>query len=95
MKVIVREAAARDLEDIFHWIAKDNPSAARGVVERIGLRINRLALFGLPHIGRPGLAEGTRELIEPPYIIVYSVDEPADEITVLAMLHGARDRTKD
>jgi toxin ParE1/3/4 len=95
MKVIVRESAARDLEDIFAWISKDNPRAAADMVERIRLRINRLAFPGLSHIGRPGLVEGTRELIEPPYIIVYSVDEAADEIAVLAVMHGARDRGKE
>jgi toxin ParE1/3/4 len=36
--------------------------------------------------------KGTRELVEAPYIIVYMVDEPADEIAVLAIVHGARDR---
>ena len=92
MKVVVRESAARDLEDIFGWISKDNPHAAATLIERIRLRINRLAFPGLSHIGRPGLVEGTRELIEPPYIIVYMVDEPADEIAVLAVMHGARDR---
>ena len=51
-----------------------------------------LAIPGLSHIGRPGLVEGTRELVEAPYIIIYMVDEPADEITVLAIVHGARDR---
>jgi plasmid stabilization system protein ParE len=30
--------------------------------------------------------------VEAPYIIIYMVDEPADEITVLAIVHGARDR---
>ena len=95
MKVIVRERAARDLEDIFAWISKDNPRAAAEMVERIGLRINRLAISGLSYIGRPGLVEGTRELVEPPYIIVYSVDEAAGEITVLAVMHGARDRDKE
>jgi plasmid stabilization system protein ParE len=30
--------------------------------------------------------------VEAPYIIVYMADEPADEITVLAIVHGARDR---
>ena len=34
-------------------------------------------------MGRPGLVEGTRELVEPPYIIVYMVDEPADEMLCL------------
>ena len=60
MKVVVREAAALDLDAIFAWISKDNPRAAAEMVERIRLRINRLAFAGLSHIGRPGLVEGTR-----------------------------------
>jgi plasmid stabilization system protein ParE len=43
-------------------------------------------------MGRPGLAEGTRELLETPYIIVHSVDETAGAIEVMAIVHGARDR---
>jgi plasmid stabilization system protein ParE len=92
MKVAVRDSAIRDLEDIFNWISKDNPSAAIALVERIRLRINRLGHPGLSHIGRPGLVEGTRELIEAPYIIVYEVDDGVEEVTVLAVMHGARDR---
>ena len=92
MKVVVHEAAARDLDDILEWISKDNPQAAAILVRRILKRIDRLAVSGLPHVGRPGLREGTRELVEPPYIIVYIVDEPADEITVLAIFHSARNR---
>jgi plasmid stabilization system protein ParE len=57
-------------------------------------RIDRLAIPGLSHIGRPGLMEGTRELMETPYVIVYMVDETADEIAVLAIVHGARDRER-
>ena len=94
MKVIVRESAALDLEAIFSWISKDNPRAAAEMIERIRLRINRLAFAGLSHIGRSGLVEGTRELVEPPYIVVDVVDEVVDEIQVLAVLHGARDRRK-
>jgi toxin ParE1/3/4 len=92
MKVVIREAAARDLDDILDWISKDSPRAAAGLVQRILARIDRLAIPGLSHIGRPGLVEGTRELVEAPYVIVYMVDEPADEITVLAIVHGARNR---
>ena len=95
MKVVVREAAALDIDAIFSWISKDNPRAAAEMVEHIRLRINRLAFAGLSHIGRPGLVEGTRELVEPPYIVVYMVDEPVDEITVLAVMHGARDRENE
>jgi len=43
-------------------------------------------------MGRPGFVEGTRELLEWPYIIVYRVDEERDEIVVLSIVHGARDR---
>lgn len=92
MKVVIREAAARDLDDILDWISKDNPQAADRLVRRILTRIERLAVSGLPHVGRPGLRDGTRELVEPPYIIVYIVDEAADEITVLAIFHSARNR---
>jgi toxin ParE1/3/4 len=92
MKVIIREEAALDLERIFHWISKDNPHSAIEMVERIRLRINRLAFPGLSHIGRPGLVEGTRELVEPPYIIIYTADEKAGEIGILAVMHGARNR---
>ena len=84
--------AARDLDDIFDWISRDSPKAAAEIISRISGRIDRLAISGLSHIGRPGLVEGTRELIEGPYIVVYVVDELAEEITVLAIVHGARDR---
>ena len=48
----------------------------------------------LASMGRPGLVEGTRELIERPYIVVYRMDEQLDEIVVVAVVHGARDRTR-
>jgi toxin ParE1/3/4 len=92
MKVVVHEAAAGDLDNILEWISMDSPRAAAELVRRILARIDRLAIPGLSHIGRPGLVEGTRGLVEMPYIIVYTVDEPADEIAVLAIIHGARDR---
>ena len=92
MKVVVREAAAREFDEILDWISRDSPRAAAEVSRRILARIDRLTTPGLSHIGRPGLVEGTRELLEAPYIIVYAVDEPADEITVLTIVHGARDR---
>jgi toxin ParE1/3/4 len=95
MKVFVREAAARDLDGIFDWIFRDSPKAALEIVRRIEGRIDRLAISGLSHIGRPGLVKGTRELIEGPYVIVYAVDELAEEVTVLAIVHGARDRKAD
>ena len=48
------------------------------------------------HMGRPGFVlEGTRELLEWPYIIVYKVFEDKDEIVVLSIVHGARKREQE
>ncbi len=59
---------------------------------RIEAKVMRLAAPELTHMGRPGQVQGTRELIEYPYIIVYRVREEAREVLVLAVVHGARDR---
>lgn len=92
MKVIVRARAEDDLDDIFQWIAKDNPRAAASMVARIRDRINALEVNSLAHMGRPGFVEGTLELVEYPYLIIYRVDDALREVVVLAIMHGARDR---
>jgi len=70
MKVLLREDAEDDLNRIFVWISKDNPLAAADMVARIRDRISLLEVDSLAHMGRGGLVEGTRELVEYPYIIV-------------------------
>jgi toxin ParE1/3/4 len=92
MKVIVREKAEEDLDRIFAWIARDNPRAAADLVSRIRDHINLLELDNVAHMGRPGFVDGTRELIEYPYIIIYSVDGHRREIDVLSIMHGAQER---
>ena len=92
MKVVVREKAEEDLDRIFAWIAKDNPHAAADMVSRIRDHINLLELDNVAHMGRPGFVDGTRELIEYPYIIIYSVDDRRREIDVLSIVHGAQER---
>lgn len=95
MRIVVRAKADADLDEIFAWIAKDSPHAAVGMMRRIRERIGELATPGLEHMGRPGLDPGTRELVEPPYIIVYEVHEARNEIEVLYIVHGARHREDD
>jgi plasmid stabilization system protein ParE len=90
MKVIIRGKAADDLDQIYSWIAKDNPRAARDMVLRVHDRIARLELEALAHMGRPGRVEGTRELVEYPYIVVYQVAAERTEIIILSVIHGAR-----
>ena len=92
MKVIIREAAEADLDHIAEWIAQDSPSAAVRMVKTIRDRISFLETDELAHMGRPGLVEGTRELLEYPYIIVYQVYDDGGEVVVLSIVHSARDR---
>jgi plasmid stabilization system protein ParE len=93
LKVIIHEAACNDLENIVGWIAKDSPTSARSVAERVLDTIeNKIPLF--PRIGRIGKVEGTREWILRglPYIVVYQIDEAREAVTILGIFHGAQQR---
>jgi toxin ParE1/3/4 len=92
MNIVIREEAVDDLDSIFAWIARDNPRAAAATVRLLRERIEVLATPGLDYIGRRGRAAETRELVEPPYIIVYQVIEERQEIVIIAILHAAQNR---
>jgi toxin ParE1/3/4 len=95
MKVVVREKAEDDLDSIFQWIARDNPRAAAQMIGRIRDRINALELDSLAHMGRKGFVEGTLELVEYPYLVVYQVDDSRHEVDIVAIVHGAWNREDD
>ncbi len=80
--------AARDLELIGDYIARENPRAADRVVRRIRDRARDLTDY--PLLGRTGRVENTRELVVPatPFIVVYRVDD--DRVEILAVFHSAR-----
>ncbi len=92
MRVAFEPGASDDLDRAYAWIAKDNPRAAAELIARIEAKVMQLAAPELTHMGRPGLVSGTRELLEWPYIVVYRIDEVRDEVVVVAVVHGARDR---
>jgi len=80
--------AANQLEGIVERIQQNNPDAARKTAQAILERIGELKVF--PQLGRPGQdVEGTRELVCPPYVIVYRLKNDAAEI--LCIWHGAQD----
>ena len=92
MKVVTRDRAARELEAIYAYIARDNPRAANRVIRGLRERIQRIAETDFPEIGRQGRLPGTRELVHPPYIIVYYVERTMNRLTILSVRHGARRR---
>jgi addiction module RelE/StbE family toxin len=92
VKLVFDDEALTDLEDIFHWIARDNPRAAHAVVVRLFESVEYLASF--PQMGHRGRDEGTFEWVVPrlPYIVVYEIDRKAEQVIVVAVFHGAQDR---
>ncbi len=79
--------ASDQLEAAIQHILQDNPTAARNLAQTVIDRIEELATF--PGLGRPGEVKGTRELVSPPYVVVYRSTEEIVEI--LHVWHGAQD----
>ncbi len=88
MRVVWTAPAARDLEVIGDYIARQNPNAARRTVRRVRAQVRTLAAH--PYLGRRGRVADTRELVitSTPFIAVYRVVD--DRLEILAVFHGAR-----
>jgi toxin ParE1/3/4 len=80
--------ALRDLDDVYAYVAADNPAAAGRLVEQIEEGVQRLSRH--PRMGRVGRVPGTRELViaGTPFLVVYLLE--ADRAVILTVLHGAR-----
>ena len=90
MSVRFTRRAINDLASIREYIADDNPMAASRMAVEIVAVCDRLEIF--PERGKPGLRKGTRELTTVwPYVIVYRIS--GADIDILAIWHGAQDRT--
>jgi plasmid stabilization system protein ParE len=88
MKARFTIEALTHIAAIHSYIEARSPVAAA----RIFADSDRLADF--PHIGHVGAAPRTYEWIVQglPYIIVHEIDQRKDELVVLGIFHGARER---
>lgn len=79
-----------DLEEIFDFIAADNPRRARTYIEEI--RLSCLSLCDMPRMGveRADLRPGLRILPLWRRIVV-AYELPADRVDVLRVFSGGRD----
>jgi plasmid stabilization system protein ParE len=92
MSVVFTRRALRDLANIHAYISDENPNAASRMAVEILAACDRLELF--PERGRPGIRRNTRELTSVwPYVIVYRVLRR--NVEILAIWHGAQDRSSD
>jgi toxin ParE1/3/4 len=88
MKVRFNRGALRDLEEIFDYIAADNPRAAAALVARIE---DAAALIGhIPEIGVTTSRPQFRRFPVGNYLIVYEI--MPDEVLIQYVRHGARKR---
>ncbi len=87
MRIRWSPEARRQVGEIWHYIALDDPAAADRMVTRLVAAVEKLAHF--PHLGRPG-REGSRELAVAGshFIVVYRVE--GDEIKIGTVVHGAQ-----
>jgi toxin ParE1/3/4 len=91
MKIRWTPAAAVDLQDISDYLETRYPHFRHATLRKLYASVQSLKT--MPHRGRPGREEGTRELVLTPlpYIAIYVVGEQG--IEVLRVYHGARQFT--
>lgn len=85
----VSDAAGADLEEIWLFIAQDDPDAADRFVRSVVSRFSKLA--SMPYMGRQreALAPRLRSIPVGNYVVFY---RPMDGgIEVVRVVHGARD----
>ena len=90
MQVKWLNKALQNLDDEAEYIAKDDPAAARQLVQRIVAAVRLLPAN--PALGYSGRIHGTRELLVPKtrYIVPYRVRPRLQRIEILRVFHTSR-----
>ena len=90
MKVVLSAEALSDLQHIGDYIARDNPAWARSFVAELLAKAGELADMPRAFPVVPRYAHlGVRRRVHGSYLIFYRVAE--ERVTVIHILHGARD----
>ena len=80
-----------DLQAVVRHIACDDPEAARRFGERLLVAVESVSEF--PRLGkvvREFRDDTLREVVVPPFRLVYEIDDNQKILTVLRVWHGAR-----
>ncbi|EIZ2110242.1 type II toxin-antitoxin system RelE/ParE family toxin [Salmonella enterica] len=89
MKIVWRPMAEADRENIFDYIAQDNPRAALELDEDFKARVEIAARN--PKLYKAGRVRGTREIVvRPNYVIVFGMEDESSTVIVLRVLHAAQ-----
>lgn len=90
MEIKWLRTALKNLNQEAEYIAKDDPQAARLVVQRVHYTVSLLR--DNPSLGHPGRLPGTHELVIPKirYIVPYRVRPRLQRIEILRVFHTSR-----
>ena len=91
-EIVVSPAAAKDLEDIWLYIAQENPIAASRVLQKLNQRIVSLQQMPERAQPRPDVATSARCLVEGNYLVLYEVF--AGRVEIVRVVHGSIDLSK-
>ncbi len=89
MRLRFTPQAQADLEGIADYIAADNRARASSFVRELRVQCQRIAINPRGYRRRPELGEGIRSCAHGNYVIFFA--ESAKDLTVIRILHGARD----
>ncbi len=86
MKLKWTKRALQQLDKAQDYIAKDNPTVAYTIAERIVEAAH--LLLTQPKMGRTGRVSGTREWVvqQTPYLLIYVVND--DTLQILRVIHS-------
>ncbi len=87
--IVLRRSADRDLDDIYDWIAADDPVAAERHIRRIVAAAERLADFPETGRARPEIGEGARSVTVGRYLLLYRIEREC--VDIVRIVHGARE----
>lgn len=92
MQIKWLKKSIHNVDEVYDFLVKDNPSIARDVIKEIYRSTQRL--LDNPALGRPGRVLGTRELIlsRYPYLVPYRVKN--GNIEILRVFHTKRNLPK-
>jgi toxin ParE1/3/4 len=96
-RIFTQQQAKEDTDDIWHYIAQDNPEAAESFLDAIEETSERLSVFpatgGLRYFNHAEL-HGLRILPLPKfekYLLFYRFKEDEHVVEIVRIVHGARD----
>lgn len=89
MQLLFTPLAERDLEAIADYIANDNPLRAITFIRELRAQCQRIVRSPLGYRLRSDLGDDLRSCAHGNYVIFFNAAD--DSVTILRILHGARD----